>query len=404
MSDRLNQFFNAIADAGREIIHHGKRKYKTPGEHIAVLCKELLATEGEASGTAIARDILTIYKDMEEDDRLGFFQMLESEFGVDKEKIAEHADVYLKERDLPSLMSLTSSVEAPRQLLIRLINMAPNGTETIVAMRADLLKLLPHHPELRLVEMDFKHLLLSWFNRGFLYLQEINWHTPADVLEKIMDYESVHEMEGWHDLRRRLTNDRRCFAFFHPALRDDPLIFVEVALTQGMADAIQPLLNDDSAKIPANLADTAVFYSINNCQTGLRGISFGNFLIKQVVFELLRDLPNIKTFTTLSPIPGYRAWLEKMLGTDSELVSPDDREVLKVLHASDWHHSDEVHEKMKATIMRLCAHYLLEEKRNNEPLDPVARFHLRNGARVERINWLADTSERGIANSAQWPY
>lgn len=397
---RINQLLNSVADAGRELLRRGAPAVRLQPRPIDALCRELLSTRGEASGTALARDVDEAYRAMDDDEKLRFFRMLEAEFGADAEKVVARAEAYRKQRDLTALLALGAAVEAPRQELIRRINMAPDGTRTIVAMRRDLLTVLPDHPELKAVDVDLKHLLASWFNRGFLYLEEIDWHSSAAVLEKIMAYEAVHRMEGWDDLRRRLAEDRRCFAFFHPALPDEPVIFVEVALLRGMAGAIRPLLERNGDTVDPAEADTAIFYSINNCQDGLRGISFGNFLIKQVVLELARDLPAVKTFATLSPIPGFCAWLANFSNGASNEIAADDAETLKVLKRVGWERDQSVANALKPTLLRQCARYLLEAKENGEPLDPVARFHLRNGARLERINWLGDTSPKGIQQSA----
>ena len=278
--------------------------------------------------------------------------------------------------------------------------MAPNGTGTIVAMREDLLTLLPDDPSLKAVDVDLVHLFTSWFNRGFLHLERIDWESPAALLQKIMTYEAVHPVAGWADLKRRLAEDRRCFAFFHPALPDEPLIFVEVALVRGMASAVQPLISGPEDTLDSVRADTAIFYAINNCRVGLIGISFGNFLIKQVVVELAHELPGLKTFATLSPVPGFRTWLASLVDSgDSELSAEETTAIGRVSEA-DWHQDDGAAAELREPLTRLCARYLLEAKSSGRPLDPVARFHLRNGARLERINWLGDVSAKGLAESA----
>ena len=238
--------------------------------------------------------------------------------------------------------------------------MAPGGTTAIVGMRQMILSNLAAHPELKEFERDLKHLLSSWFNRGFLQFEKIDWRTPAVVLEKLIVYEAVHEIQGWDDLRRRLAHDRRCFGFFHPALPGEPLIFVEVALTQGLAGQIHELI--DSAPEPdgASTADSAIFYSISNCQAGLAGISFGNFLIKQVADEIQKELPQITQYATLSPIPDFRAWLDYKLVKDTpEFLSEDDKDLLM---RSDWRENELNRQPLKPALMRLCAGYLIEEK------------------------------------------
>jgi malonyl-CoA decarboxylase len=248
------------------------------------------------------------------------------------------------------------------------------------------------------------HLLRSWFNRGFLRLERIDWRTSALVLEKLIQYEAVHAVQGWRDLRRRLEADRRCFAFFHPQLPDEPIIFIEVALTRGMSSHVQPLLDVKAPIGDAAAADCAMFYSITNCQEGLRGISFGNLLIKQVADDLKREFPHLRRFATLSPVPGMRRWLER--NRSRVAVGPEGEQRLALLARLDdpaWH-LGEVPEGLQSLLVSLCAHYLLREKQSEhgglEPLDPVARFHLANGASLERINWLGDTSEQGMRRAA----
>ena len=275
------------------------------------------------------------------------------------------------------------------------MNMAPGGTAALVELRRDLLRHLRTEPGLRPLDSDLRHLLASWFNRGFLELRRIDWQTPAAVLEKLITYEAVHEIAGWDDLRRRLGPDRRCFGFFHPALPGEPLIFVEVALTEGLASAVQPLLARDVPDLlqreRARQADTAIFYSISNCQDGLRGISFGNFLIKQVVEELKAELPRIRRFSTLSPVPGLRKWLEPQIGT---LLT---KEEAAALETAEWWDGPAA-ETLRPALTRHCAAYLTSVAKRG-PLDPVARFHLGNGARLERVNWAGNTAARGLRES-----
>jgi malonyl-CoA decarboxylase len=304
------------------------------------------------------------------------------------------AETYLSAPTAEAAAELAQAADPPRQELLRRMNMAPGGTAALVAMRKEIAGNLRDEPVLKLLDRDLKHLFASWFNRGFLELRRIDWQSPAAVLEKLIAYEAVHEIHGWDDLRRRLAPDRRCFAFFHPALPDDPLIFVEVALVRGLAGAVQPLLvadtDNEAARNRASLADTAIFYSISNCQDGLRGISFGNFLIKQVVEELKSELPHLTRFSTLSPVPGFRRWLAK------RAAATNDPEAVLLSHLdADTLQS----EAMRPLIMRFCATYLTRRASAQEPADPVARFHLGNGARLERINWLGNTDPRGVRES-----
>ena len=397
---RLNQVLNSVADAGRELLRRGAPAAKLHTRSPGALCKALLSTRGEASGTAIARDVADAYRAMNAAEKYAFFTTLAADYGPDPAAIHAASDDYKAAPGFDTLMALSAAVEAPRQELFRRINMAPDGTATIVAMREDLLTLLPDDPSLKAVDVDLVHLLTSWFNRGFLHLEQIDWGSPAALLQKIMTYEAVHPMAGWADLKRRLAEDRRCFAFFHPALPDEPLIFVEVALIRGMASAVQPLIAAPDRTLDPAKADTAIFYAINNCQVGLVGISFGNFLIKQVVVELAQELPGLKTFATLSPIPGFRAWLASLDATADDSLSADEAKAIERLSPTDWHGDEEAALDMQEPLTRLCARYLLRAKARGRPLDPVARFHLRNGARLERLNWLGNVSAKGLADSA----
>ena len=368
------------------------------------LCRALLSERGESSGIAFACDGIARYQALNAGERRQFFDALVRDFSPDPTLVKASATAYGDDTSQRNLIALQRAVEAPHQELFRRFNMAPGGTAALVEMRRELLTHLDANPELAGLDAGLSHLFVSWFNRGFLELRRIDWNTPAAVLEKLIKYEAVHEMHGWEDLRRRLDRDRRCFAFFHPALPDEPLIFVEVALVQGMSAAVQPLLAADNIS-DARKANCAVFYSITNCQDGLRGISFGSFLIKQVAAELGRELPRIKTFVTLSPLPGYRRWLEHALTA----LEPGPREaqwseIPRLLKTPNWHQDPAIVAQLETPLTQLCAWYLLHAKRASNdsqlPLDPVARFHLSNGARLERINWLADISPKGIRESA----
>ena len=288
------------------------------------------------------------------------------------------------------------------QELIRRLNLAPDGTRQLVAMRGELLQHRKDFPVLEALDTDLRHLFSSWFNRGFLVLRRIGWSTPANILEKIIRYEAVHAIRDWDDLRRRIKpDDRRLFAFFHPQMVDEPLIFMQVALTAGIPGAIAPLLADKREPIAASDARTAVFYSISNCQGGLRGISFGNFLIKQVVEDLARSIPSLKTFLTLSPAPGFAAWLKR--AKSSRILTnldPTELAMLDNLDEPDWTEDAKLADALKPVLLAAAAHYFLVAKNvGGRPVDPVARFHLGNGARLERLNWLGDTSPKGMAES-----
>jgi malonyl-CoA decarboxylase len=356
---------------------------------LVALCDALLAERGEYASIALARDALAAYQGLDEHAREEFFELLARQYSPAPEAVGRAAAVYQLDPSPENLLALQETVEPARQELFRRLNMAPGGTATLVAMREALLRKIKERPHWRAIDSDLMHLLRSWFNRGFLRLERIDWRTSAIVLEKLIKYEAVHAIQGWRDLRRRLEADRRCFAFFHPQLPDEPIIFIEVALTRGMSAHVQPLLDLKSPVAAAAAADCAMFYSITNCQEGLRGISFGNMLIKQVVEELKRELPHLRRFATLSPVPGFRRWLE----------GNAERELLEQIADPAWHRGS-VPEALQKRLTRLCAHYLLHAKRDDEPLDPVARFHLSNGAALERVNWLGDSSEQGMGRSA----
>ncbi len=391
----VNQFLTSIADAGRELLRlRGNRR-----PDIAALCRDLLSTRGEASGTALAREVMDAYLAMEEEARLAFFFVLRREFEADPEAVAAAVEAYLERPDPVRLRALRRACEAPRQELFRRMNMAPQGTRRLVELRAELMGHLRAHPELRPVDADLHELLSGWFNPGFLSLTRIDWNSPAALLEKIVRYEKVHRIPALEALRRRLAEDRRCFAFFHPALPDEPLIFVEVALVRGIAEKVQPLLDEAAPLFPPRDADTAIFYSINNCHEGLRGVTLGNFLIKLVVADLQRELPHLRQFATLSPVPGFAAWLTEARERGEPVIGENERAALATLTDPGWHRDPEKVEVLKMPLLRLCAHYLVRVKERGRPRDPVARFHLHNGARLERIDWMADLSEKGLAES-----
>ncbi|MBL4907252.1 MAG: malonyl-CoA decarboxylase [Sneathiella sp.] len=394
----VSQIFNSIADAGRDLLDRGAGKSRS--HSIEGVCRDLITQRGEASGIALAREVVNLWGKLDDDEKLSFLLFLEKEGSTDQALIDKAVDAYQVDRTLENGRALAQVLEAPRQELMRRINFAPGGTAAIVDIRKFLVSKLRKHPELREVDHDIKHLLTSWFNRGFLEVEEINWRTPAVILEKLIEYEAVHEIDGWEDLRRRLDRDRRCFAFFHPALPDEPLIFVEVALVKGLASAVQPLLDQEGERLDPRSADTAIFYSISNCQDGLKGISFGNFLIKQVVSELSAELPNLKHFSTLSPIPGFMKWFSEQKGKTGKVTAGKAAKVKNLLREKDWHTNPEVIEQIREPLEQLVAHYLVKEKSRNNPLDPVSRFHLGNGARLERINWLGDISSNGLNQSA----
>src|SRR5882762_2604747 len=397
-----NAFFSdllaSISERGRTLLRRaGSSDIKHNASDLIELCEALLSGRGEASGTAMAREVLDHYRNLDEAGRLWFFETLTRDFGPDREKLAEAIEAWRAQPTDADASDLHFASEPRRQELIRQLNRAPGGTSALVAMRADLLGAMNGHKDLAALDRDVVHLLSSWFNRGFLVLRRIDWSTPANILEQIIRYEAVHEIRDWDDLRRRIDPiDRRCYAFFHPALVDEPLIFVEVALTESIPAAIAPLLAEDRRPVPVERARTAVFYSISNTQRGLGGISFGNFLIKQVVEELRRELPKLDTFVTLSPVPGFMKWLNK---TDE--VTEEDRAALKLLDEPKWFENPEMVAQLRGVLEPIAAHYFLKARTSKGRLiDPVARFHLGNGARLERINWRGDLSPKGLRESA----
>src|SRR6266581_416227 len=367
---------------------------------LVALCEALLAERVEFAGAALARDALLAYQQLDARCREEFFDVLARAYSPAPEAVGAAADAYRADPSPGNLIRLQETVEPARQELFRRLNMPPGGTAALVEMRRRLMQSAQEKPSWRVIDADLLHLLRSWFNRGFLRLERIDWRTSAIVLEKLIQYEAVHAIHGWRDLRRRLESDRRCFAFFHPQLPDEPIIFIEVALARGMSAHVQPLLDVGSPVGTLANVDCAMFYSITNCQEGLRGISFGNLLIKQVAEDLKRELPHLRRFATLSPIPGFRRWLDE--NRMRVAVGAEGKERLALLSRLEdpaWH-LGEVPEALQSPLMRLCAYYLLNAKQGLEPLDAVARFHLGNGAALERLNWMGDASEQGMSRSA----
>ena len=366
-------FFSELVSTIFERRYQKALQKEADGRTTAELAEALLGSTGEVSGMTLTRSILDRYAGMTKEDKLTFFEFMTHKLEINPKQVISTLKAYTKEPNKITYRAFAEASEPKRQELARRLNQVPGATGQLVGMRKDLLDIIKDRPELGPLDVDFRHLFSSWFNRGFLVLRPINWSSPADILEKIIAYEAVHAIDSWNDLRLRLKPiDRRCFGFFHPSMPNEPLIFVEVALTKGIPNSIQDLLADEREAINAGDADTAVFYSISNCQTGLAGISFGNSLIKQVASDLARDLPGLSTFVTLSPIPGLNRWLETSK------------------YAVDDSSQDQA----------LAAHYLLEAKKpDGTPFDPVARFHLGNGAKVHAVHAMADTSDNGLKQS-----
>jgi len=401
----FGELLQTITERGRALIDRaGARRESSAArsQNLVELCDELLSRRGEASGVALARDILTRYDQLTTGPRIAFFEALATRFGPDHERLTGAIEQWRREPTEETIAELHDAAESRRQELFRRVNLAPGGTAGLVDMREQLLEAMTHRDDLAAVDADFVHLFSSWFNRGFLVLRRIDWATPAIILEKIIRYEAVHRIRGWDDLRRRIDPpDRRCYAFFHPALVDDPLIFVEVALTRDIPTGIAPILTSQREALLPDRATTAVFYSISNCQRGLTGVTFGHFLIKQVAEEISREIPNISTFVTLSPVPGFADWLARERAREvSTVLSDDDRAALAHLDTQGWWQMPNTRDAVREPLVRAAAWYFLHGRtKNGTPLDPVARFHLGNGARLEQINWLADTSAKALSQS-----
>lgn len=368
------------------VVSSGWRRGKEAAPKPEALIESARALPGlrsEMRVMALAVEVLDGYAALDDAGKQVFFEALRDGFDPDPEALAGAARAYLDVGDPTTLETLSRLAEPPRQELLRRLNMAPGGTARLVGMRADLLRLTGRDMDFARVDADFRHLLKSWFNRGFLELVRIDWRSPALLLEKLIEYEAVHEIRDFRDLQMRvLPPDRRCYAYMHPAMPDEPLIFVEVALTEGLPDSVQGLIDETRELLPPEKADTAVFYSISNCQAGLAGISFGNLLIKNVVAELSRELSGLSVFVTLSPIPGLRAWLE-------ERAKAGETAIAKLLD-----------DPKPAALSAQTARYLLLAKDGRgRPRDPVARFHLGNGAEAHRVIPGADISKRGQKQS-----
>jgi malonyl-CoA decarboxylase len=391
----LGRTLGSVLDVGREILARRRNAQpqainSAPG--LIARCRDLLEHRGEATGMALASEIVAGYQQLPESQRETFFSILANDFEVDGATILDAAERYREDGQLENLWAIHHALQSPRHRLFRRINMSPEGTRTLVAMRGHLLKMLAANPHLRGVDSDLKHLFISWFNQGFLELRRIDWSSPACVLERIIQYEAVHAINGWDDLRSRVREDRRCFAFFHPALDNDPLVFVEIALTDSVPGALEPLLTLERERLPDDQVNTVVFYSISNCHSGLSGISFGNFLIKGVVEELKKEISTLKTFVTLSPVPGFRKWL-----LDSNLDGLVAEELIERVRQPIGRVVDS---QVYDTLLKLCAHYLLRVKSGPYPRDSVARFHLGNGAKLHGLHGVADMSAKGREQSA----
>ncbi len=392
----LKKIIENIADAGRELL---EKNFSYKKKDIIELCYDLISFKGAASGIAIAREITEIYNSFDSNKKLDFFKQLNKKFSPSSIKVEERIENYLKKKDQKSLNELGEVIEGNRQEFIRRLNMAPNGTQFLVSMREDLLKFTTTNPDLITLDEDIRHLFKSWFNPGFLRLEKITWDSKAAILEKIIKYEKVHAIKDMNDLKRRLQQeDRRFFAYFHPILVDEPLIFVEVAFTKGIGNSIQEIIKPKTEDIIDY--DTATFYSISNCQEGLMRVTLGNFLIKRVVFEIQEENPKIKNFGTLSPLPGFADWF---LSLEKEkvqnILKNYDISKLDFLRSVDLKIGDPRILEEKTAIKKLVAHYLINEKINNKPLNQVSRFHLGNGASIHNILINGNITDYGYKES-----
>lgn len=373
---------------------------------------------GEVSTRIRAARLADTYLKLDDAGRHAFLRIIALEFGPEPKRIAKAHEAYQAAVGTPKQWDaeaqLRAAMRSSRIRILTQFNAIPQGVKFLVDLRADLLRFLDDDKELKSLDRELEARLTAWFDVGFLELARVTWNSPAALLEKIVQYEAVHEIRSWKDLKNRLGSDRRCYAFFHPRMPQEPLIFVEIALLDALADNVQKLLDENAPAADAERADTAIFYSISATQDGLRGVSFGNFLLKRVVDDLQRDFPRLKTFATLSPIPGLVKWAAKnakeIVATFGEeewkrltaagIEGPESPLLAQVLAGdAEWAGNPALARALRDPLLKATAAYLLEAKRDKLPLDPVARFHLGNGARVERLNWLADTSAKGLGQS-----
>jgi len=408
-----------IAQSAARTVGLSKAPATTKPESLKRLMRDCLeARGGEVSARMRAAALGRTYLEQDAEGRRRFLTVLAQEFAVSPEAVDEAVAGYrgavTDAERLKAESKLRRALQPPRLRLLTQFNGLPEGVKFLVDLRADLLALRSDDPYLLGLDNDLRDLLLSWFDTGFLDLRAIDWDSPASLLEKLVAYEAVHQITSWQDLRNRLDSDRRCYALFHPRMPEEPLAFVEVALVQGMAASIQALLDEKAPKMDPQQADAAIFYSISNTQKGLKQISFGDYLIKRVVQTLSREFPKIRTFATLSPIPGFRRWLEAQPEAEiSPAFAPENlaelptlskerglkRTLEEMLAGSAWSEDPALAAALQRPLMGLAARYLVSKRSDGQPLDSVARFHLRNGARLERLNWLGDASANGMAQS-----
>ena len=394
----LKEIISSIADAGKKLF--AKKDYKKDDlDSIINLCDDLISNKGAAFGITVARDITELYQTLSHENKLLFFKKINEKYKPSFTQVNEAIDTYKNSQNENTLFNLFRASEGKRRELFRRMNMAPNGTSNIVLLREDLLKTLNENKDLKSLDNDLRHLFREWFNPGFLKLEKITWDTKAAVLEKIIQYERVHQMKDMNELKRRLGEDRRFFSYFHPALEDEPIIFVQVALTKGLGKSIQELMKPSTGD--KEKCDTATFYSISNCQEGLSRVTLGNFLIKRVVYEIQEELPNIKNFGTLSPIPGFADWFAYLDEAKTKnILGKLSNEDLSFLKSQDLKIGDKRIIEKKEAITKLVVHYIVNEKNNKGlPINDVSRFHLGNGAIVDDIVVNANISEVGFKRS-----
>lgn len=412
-----------IKGTARSVIGGEEVRPDLPKEDIPILRRQmqgcLVSKGGEITARMHTVELGKTYLGLTDAGRTKFLQLLAEDFDLDHAKLFKRVDAFKagieKNGDVAKLENdLREALVTPRSTILRQFNALPDGFKFLVDMRSDLMPLVSKNPALKGLEYDLKNMLSAWFDIGLLDLVEITWASPAIILEKLIAYEAVHKIRSWDDLKNRLDADRRVYAFFHNKMPHEPLIFIHVALTDKLSDNVQAILDESSPLMNIKEANTAIFYSISNAQKGLSGISFGNFLIKRVVDKLSHEMKQLKHFSTLSPVPGFRGWLDPLLakGDEGLLQSKEIKDIhaavktdnaakgLLQLLEGDWQKDAKLAEKLKTPLTRLCAHYLLNEKKKLTALDPVAHFHLTNGARLERINWMGDTSSKGFKQSA----
>ena len=394
----LRQIISSIADAGKQLFNKKDIK-KNDLNSLLSLCDDLISNKGAAFGITVARDITELYQTLSLDNKILFFKSINEKYRPSFTKVNEAIDVYKNSQNEKTLSDLFKVSEGKRRELFMRMNMAPNGTSIIVSLREDLLKILKENKDLVSLDEDLKHLFKSWFNPGFLKLKKITWDTKAAILEKIIKYERVHHMKDMNELKRRLGEDRRFFSYFHPALEDEPIIFVQVALTNGLGRSIQEIMKQSSGD--EKKYDTATFYSISNCQEGLSRVTLGNFLIKRVVYEIQEELPHIKNFGTLSPIPGFVEWFSYLEESKiKNILGNIKNQDVMFLKSKDLKIGDKRIIDNKEAIIKLVSHYIVNEKNSDGfPVNDVSRFHLGNGAIVEDIIINANISDIGFKRS-----